>query len=192
MANYLRFCGTFSVEVLRFFCLPPCLRTCHGMFEHACSNMACSNMTCSNMFEHDMTCSNMFEHGYRGIHAQYHRYPYGPYGVFKARFLECFGGLESNETSRYFFSHPCDIQTPVYGLKNNIFRRFGPESRSPKTLLTVWTNLFYIERYLMTCSLRLAYQFFHNNTKSVYIMSLKTVNSPKYVKKSKFWARIAM
>ena len=105
MANYLRFCGTFSVEVLRFFCLPPCLRTCHGMFEHACSNMACSNMTCSNMFEHDMTCSNMFEHGYGGIHAQHHRYPYGPYGVFKARFLECFGGLESNET-RHFLAAP--------------------------------------------------------------------------------------
>ena len=34
MANYLRFCGTFSVEVLRFSaCLPA--------FEHA---MACSNM----------------------------------------------------------------------------------------------------------------------------------------------------
>ena len=43
----------------------------------------------------------MFEHGYRGIHAQYHRYPYGPYGVFKARFLECFGGLETSETLRF-------------------------------------------------------------------------------------------
>ena len=32
--------GLLSVEALRFFCLPPCLRTCHDMFEHACSNMA--------------------------------------------------------------------------------------------------------------------------------------------------------
>ena len=44
----------------------------------------------------------------------------------------------------------------------------------------------------MTCSLRLVYQFFHNNTKSVNIMCLKTVNSPKNVKKLQFWARIAM
>ena len=58
----------------------------------------CDFSACRSAFEHAMTCSNMFEHGYRGIHAQYHRYPYGPYGVFKARFLECFGGLASRET----------------------------------------------------------------------------------------------
>ena len=34
----------------------------------------------------------------------------------------------------------------------------------------------------MTCSLRLAYQFFHNNTKRMNIMSLKVANSPKNVK----------
>ena len=81
MANHLRFCGTFSVGVMRLFCLPLCLRTCHDTFEHA--------------------CSNMFEHGYRGIHAQYNRYPYGPYGVCKARSLECCGGLESREAGHF-------------------------------------------------------------------------------------------
>ena len=116
MANYLRFCWTFGVGALRFFCQPPCLRTCHDMFEHACSNMACSNMTCSNMFEHDMPCSNMFEHGYRGKHAQYHRYPYGPYGVFKARFLKCFVGLESRQTA-------CFLAAPMnYTYKHSVAR----------------------------------------------------------------------
>ena len=51
------------------------------------------------MFEH--ACSNILEHvihGYTCPEAMVLDYPYGPYGVFKARVLECFGGLESNET----------------------------------------------------------------------------------------------
>ena len=79
MANYLRFCGTFSVEVLQFFCLPPCLRTYHDMFERACSNM----------FEHDMTCSNRFEHGYTGQLRLYYTTTHPLLGdVFEAPYLQ--------------------------------------------------------------------------------------------------------